>query len=233
MRGPTPEQLMRIGQIRGWRVDYSTPQGAVMLYRPQSDLDLYATPDWSDPNTVALQVATPDTEDVAVPGLAELEAQPCVWTGDMDQDCARWKQRVEAAITIVEAWERETGRRARTAPRETETMTKTTRTFDFSACGQEHVTVTGRFRSYGGWRAGQLDLGRYLRPGDTVDSRMCDYLLEVVPPAHVSGSLLQCGEPNHHDHEGKARYATLQRSGGAWVFTGYQRAGQHTRIQHR
>ena len=94
------------------------------------------------------------------------------------------------------------------------------------------VALTGRKRSFAQWQlTSDEDLGAYLKPGDVVDDEMADYLLNVVFPACMREGFVQCGEPNHHGLDGKARYATVQREGAlGWVFTGYRHQGLRVRL---
>lgn len=41
------------------------------------------------------------------------------------------------------------------------------------------------------------DLEEYLQVGDLVDQEMVDYFINVLPPAYMSGSLIQMGHRPH------------------------------------
>jgi hypothetical protein len=80
---------------------------------------------------------------------------------------------------------------------------------------EQSVYLTGRTRSMADWSDVQI--------GDAATDDLYMYMLEVLPPAHHSGSMLQMGEPADHKGPRDApRYATLQRHDGKWIYTGNQ-----------
>lgn len=77
------------------------------------------------------------------------------------------------------------------------------------------------------WDESRLDLGNFLRIGDVVDEEMADYFLCVLPPACMTGGIIQIGEPNSHVN-GRATYATIKRTPEGWVYCGNCHRGQAT-----
>ena len=64
------------------------------------------------------------------------------------------------------------------------------------------------------------------KPGDLVDQEVVDNAINALPPATLTGTLVQMGEPFSHciDHTGRwrATYATFQKvCQGVWEFRGY------------
>jgi hypothetical protein len=78
------------------------------------------------------------------------------------------------------------------------------------------------------WQDSKLDLSKFLQPGDQVDDELFDYFLEVMPPACLSHTCLQIGEPVRHDEKGRPVYDTLEKIGNDWTYTGVkiQQPGQ-------
>lgn len=76
-----------------------------------------------------------------------------------------------------------------------------------------------------GWHESKLDLGKFLQIGDVVDEEMADYFLCVLPPACMTGGILQIGEPNSHVN-GRATFATIKRTSEGWVYCGNCHRGQ-------
>jgi len=73
-----------------------------------------------------------------------------------------------------------------------------------------------------------LETFRYemARPGDLVDREVVDEAVNALPPATLTGTLVQMGEPYSHlpDHTGRwrATFATFQKvCEGVWEFRGY------------
>ena len=79
-------------------------------------------------------------------------------------------------------------------------------------------------KTYADWK-GNLD--EYLRIGDLVDEDMHDYFLNVLPPASMSGGIVQIGEPASHVN-GRATYATLKWSADdkSWMYVGECHRGE-------
>jgi len=71
-------------------------------------------------------------------------------------------------------------------------------------------------KKYSDWKG---DLGDYLQIGDLVDEEMVDYFINVLPPACMSGGVVQIGEPSSHV-EGRATYPTLKKTSEGWVYAG-------------
>ena len=78
-----------------------------------------------------------------------------------------------------------------------------------------------------GWHESKVDLGKYLQIGDVVEEEMADYFLCVLPPACMTGGILQIGEPNSHVN-GRATYATIKRTSEGWIYCGNCHRGQTT-----
>ncbi|MHB2008602.1 MAG: hypothetical protein ACYCOX_11205 [Acidobacteriaceae bacterium] len=75
-------------------------------------------------------------------------------------------------------------------------------------------------KTYSGWGESRQSLDHYLQIGDVVDQEMADYFVNVLPPAFMSGLLVQIGEPVN-DVAGRPTFATLQRnSARQWVYAG-------------
>lgn len=70
-----------------------------------------------------------------------------------------------------------------------------------------------------GWNESTLTLDQYLQVGDSVDEEMADYFVNVLPPATMSGILIQVGEPVS-EINGKNTFATLLKVGNQWVYQG-------------
>ena len=70
------------------------------------------------------------------------------------------------------------------------------------------------------WQESKLDLSQFLQPGDPVDDGLFDYMLEVMPPACLTPTCLQMGEPFDHDYQGRPLYLTLEKPGNDWIYTG-------------
>ena len=77
------------------------------------------------------------------------------------------------------------------------------------------------------WDESQQDLGAFVKIGDAVDEEMADYFLCVLPPACMSGGIIQIGEPNDHVN-GRATFATIKQTPQGWVYCGNCYRGQTT-----
>lgn len=85
---------------------------------------------------------------------------------------------------------------------------------------RQSVTLTGAFKTHADWTQ---DLEKYLQIGDSVDEEMEMYFLEVLWPAYFDSTLIQIGEPCDHGGPGdRARYSTIQKHAGVWIYTGRQ-----------
>jgi hypothetical protein len=72
------------------------------------------------------------------------------------------------------------------------------------------------------WNESNLELSKFLKIGDIVDQDIADYFIEVLPPTTMNSSIIQIGEPYDHNGEnGRARYDTLQKKDGQWVYIGF------------
>jgi len=90
------------------------------------------------------------------------------------------------------------------------------------------ITLTNRHKTHVGWNVG---LDKYLTPGDSIDEAMADYFLEMLPPTYFDPALIQLGEPaDHKGPKGAARYPTIQKHAGAWIYTGPQTRGTRCEI---
>ena len=71
------------------------------------------------------------------------------------------------------------------------------------------------------WNKSGQTLDGFLQIGDAVDDEMADYFVGVVPPACMTGHLVQIGEPVSNV-DGRPTYATLHRAyvGMPWVYVG-------------
>ncbi len=93
---------------------------------------------------------------------------------------------------------------------------------------KQTITQTGNHKTHEGW---DESLGTYLHAGDSVDEEMYDYVLGVLPPAYWRGGLLQMGEASdHRGAGGRARFLTLQKYDGQWIYTGDQCCGVRVEI---
>lgn len=83
------------------------------------------------------------------------------------------------------------------------------------------VKLTGVLKTYSDWDNSGLYLHNFLQVGDSVDEALEMHFLEVLPPAYYDSSLTQIGEASDHKGpNGSARYATVQKHGKAWIYTG-------------
>lgn len=83
-------------------------------------------------------------------------------------------------------------------------------------------------KTYDQWSESKQDLSKFLQIGDIVDEDMVDYFINVLPPACMSGGVVQIGEPSNHV-EGKATYETLKKTSEGWVYAGtcHRRETEH------
>lgn len=73
------------------------------------------------------------------------------------------------------------------------------------------------------------DFSKCAKPGDLVTDEIADEMLNVLPPAFYTASMIQMGEPYEHRFDPetgrwRALYLTLARfeaDNGAWTFCGY------------
>ena len=77
----------------------------------------------------------------------------------------------------------------------------------------------GEVKTYQGWGESRVSLDKFLKVGDRVDQEMADYFINVMPPATLTSSLIQVGEPSSHVG-GRPTFATLNRTGEGWVYAG-------------
>ena len=89
--------------------------------------------------------------------------------------------------------------------------------------GESLKGVKPEFKTYADWKG---DLSQYLDIGDVVDEEMADYFINVLPPATMSGHLIQMGEPYSHV-ENKATYHTLVNTFDGWVYAGTCHKGSY------
>jgi hypothetical protein len=75
-------------------------------------------------------------------------------------------------------------------------------------------------KTYAAWENSGLDLDEYLQIGDVVDAEMEMYFLEVLPPACMTASVIQIGEPYSH-RDGRATYSTLKCTPDGWAYAGH------------
>ncbi len=76
-------------------------------------------------------------------------------------------------------------------------------------------------KTFQNWEGSGKDLSQFLDVGDVVNDAMKWYFIECMPPACMSGGVIQMGEP--HDHggpDGAERFLTLRREGGKWLYRG-------------
>jgi hypothetical protein len=79
------------------------------------------------------------------------------------------------------------------------------------------------------WNKCRQTLDEFLQIGDAVDDEMADYFVGVLPPACMTGQVVQIGEPVS-DVDGRPTYATLHRAyvGRPWVYVGNCHRGEYT-----
>jgi hypothetical protein len=79
------------------------------------------------------------------------------------------------------------------------------------------------------WNKSGQALDDFLQIGDAVDDEMANYFVGVLPPACMTGHVVQIGEPVS-DVDGRPTYATLHRAyvGMPWVYAGNCHRGQFT-----
>jgi hypothetical protein len=80
------------------------------------------------------------------------------------------------------------------------------------------ITRTAQRKTYENWKG---PLSAYLQVGDSVCEELEMHFLEVVPPACWERDLIQLGEASDHNGAGNsARFETLQKHCGEWLYTG-------------
>lgn len=94
-----------------------------------------------------------------------------------------------------------------------------------TVCTLKHVARHYYVKSAQGWHADRRDLGQFLNVGDYVDQEMADYFLGVLPPACMTGGIIQIGEPNSHVN-GRATFATIRETSVGWQYCGHCYRGQ-------
>lgn len=77
-------------------------------------------------------------------------------------------------------------------------------------------------KKYSDWKG---DLGRFLNIGDLVDEDFVEYFINVLPPACMTGEVIQIGEPHSHVN-GKATYPTLKKTSDGWIYAGHCHRGE-------
>jgi len=83
-------------------------------------------------------------------------------------------------------------------------------------------------KRYSDWWGSNQTLSAFLSLGDAVDEAFRDYFLGVLPPVFWSSTLVQMGEPyDHCGANGAPRFATLQKAGQHWYYTGVRQRGAH------
>jgi hypothetical protein len=96
------------------------------------------------------------------------------------------------------------------------------------------VALTNNTKRFEDWQSRianpkSLGLTQFLKPGDYVDEGFYTWMRDAVPP--IDGrDTLQMGEPYSSDSEGRSTFATLQRFGRRWVYTGTRIARESVRI---
>lgn len=94
-----------------------------------------------------------------------------------------------------------------------------------TVCTLKHVARHYYVKSAQGWHSDRRDLGEFLKVGDYVDQEMADYFLGVLPPACMTGGIIQIGEPHSHVN-GRATFATIRETVNGWQYCGNCYRGQ-------
>jgi hypothetical protein len=76
--------------------------------------------------------------------------------------------------------------------------------------------TTAVVKRYDDWKG---SLNEFLQVGDLVDEKFVDYFINVLPPACMTQSVIQMGEPYSHIN-GRATYPTLARTKDGWTYAG-------------
>jgi len=93
------------------------------------------------------------------------------------------------------------------------------------------IFATGATKTFFDW---DVSLDEYLKPGDAIDEKIRDHILNAVPPRTTDADMIQMGEPHDHDGPGyAARYATIQRYGELWFYTGLRVAGERVALMQK
>lgn len=87
----------------------------------------------------------------------------------------------------------------------------------------ETIRLTGHHKTYNDWHG---DISLYLKVGDSVCDELQTHFLEVMPPARWDRDLIQLGEASRCV-SGRARFETLQKHAGKWIYTGARTRGEH------
>lgn len=93
---------------------------------------------------------------------------------------------------------------------------------------EERRRIKARYlvKTFSGWNESGLAFDEFCDPGDTVDSELVDYFVNIVPPVLMLPFCMQVGEPYSHEHDGKngyrPTYITFHRMDkDHWQFDGY------------
>jgi len=90
---------------------------------------------------------------------------------------------------------------------------------------KEIKPINPAVKTYEQWSESRQDLSKFLQIGDLVDEEIAEYFINVLPPACMSGGIVQIGEPSDHV-EGHATYETLKRTSDGWQYAGTCHRGQ-------
>lgn len=71
----------------------------------------------------------------------------------------------------------------------------------------------------------------YLNVGDTVDTEMYEYFLDVVTPETDKETLVQIGEPWSETKDGQFTFETLEKINGVWVYKGTCVSGDNKHVE--
>lgn len=71
-----------------------------------------------------------------------------------------------------------------------------------------------------GWNRSKTTLSEYLNIGDVVDDKIYGYFFGVLPPATMTETRVQLGEPMRHDRNGNPMYMTLSKINKKWLYAG-------------
>ena len=93
----------------------------------------------------------------------------------------------------------------------------------------ETIRLTGHHKTYNDWHG---DISLYLKVGDSACDELQTHFLEVMPPARWDRDLIQLGEAaDHRGVSGRARFETLQKHAGKWIYTGARTPGEHVHVE--
>jgi hypothetical protein len=82
------------------------------------------------------------------------------------------------------------------------------------------IRETGVFKTLAECNAAKKGITDFLNIGDSMDDDFFDYFLGVLPPACMSKTCLQIGEPYDHTGDGKPTFMTLVKQGPVWIYAG-------------